>query len=233
MSGRRLPRRKGGSIALAFDRFPREGELDGLLAAGADMFELRLDMAGCKEPDEAEELAAAFSGAPMVATCRSEGDGGRGGEDYERLLLLSATVRHATAIDIELSSASILSQAAMVSGSNGCELVVSHHDTKGTPSLDHLLSVADQAAAEGADIVKVATTANSDDDVDTLVKLMERQSELGREAAVMGMGANEFSGPSRVRLAAAGSVYVFAQAGIESAPGQPSLAWLASELDRD
>ncbi len=229
---RSLPRREGGAIAVPFDRAAKPGEIEGLEGDGADIFELRLDMAGSPSPEDAERMAASFGGRPLICTCRSAAEGGRGGADHERLMALAATVRHAHALDVELSSPSILPQAALLAAENGCELVVSLHFLDGTPELGDLEELAEQAAAAGADLIKVATTVSADGDVDTLAELLKRERDRGREIAVMGMGDGEAAAESRVRLAKLGSAFVFARAEIESAPGQPGLKWLAERLGR-
>lgn len=230
--GRKLPRRRGGSIAVPFARAADPDELERLAGAGADFFELRIDLAGCDSPEDAERMAASFGGRPLICACRSAAEGGRGGADHERLMMLAATVRHAHALDVELSSPQILPQAALLASENGCELVVSLHFLDGTPDLGDLEELAEQAAAAGAGVIKVAATCSGDGDVDTLAELLRREREKGRDIAVMGMGDSDVAAESRVRLAKLGSVFVFARAELESAPGQPGLKWLAERLDR-
>ena len=233
MTPRRLPRRKGGAIAIPFAKAANKNETAQLLGQGADMFELRLDLAGIETPEEAERMAASFGAGPLICTCRSSEEGGTDKEDYERLMMLAATVGHAHAIDMELSSATILPQAALLAENNGCELVVSHHDLSATPGMARLDEIADWAIDAGADIIKIATTCHSDEDIGRLADFLERRVALGQDLAVMGMGDNEFAKQSRVKMAGLGSVYVFASAGFESAPGQPGLEWLAGQLGRD
>ena len=232
MTSRRLPRRQGGSIAIPFDKAAEQGEAARLRDEGADIFELRLDLAEADSPEAAEAMASSFSGFPLVCTCRSSDEGGKGGEDYERLMLIAATVGHAHAIDVEMSSAAILAQAAMLAQNNGCELILSYHDLTGTPSKDALDETAEQAHQAGASIIKVVTTTSSDADVDILSKFLHGQLEKERDIAVMGMSTGDTARQSRARLAKEGSVFVFASVGLESAPGQPSLQWLAEQLDR-
>lgn len=217
---------------MPFDRAARPGEAASLAKGGADIFELRLDLAQANGPEVAEKMAASFAGAPLISTCRCASEGGKGGEDMERLMLIAATVRHAHAIDVELSAASILPEAAMLAESNGCELIVSFHGLSGTPGIGELEEKAEQAVVAGASIIKVATRCDDEGDVDTLAKLLEGQKAKGHDIAVMGMGDTEVAKQSRVRLARQGSLFVFASAGLESAPGQPRLKWLADQLAR-
>ena len=226
----RLPRIKGGAIAVPFTRAARKDELAELRAKGADIFELRLDLADSATPDSAQKMAASFAGHPLIVTCRCKKEGGKGGDDIERLLLLASTLEHATAIDVELSSASILQQASELARTNRCELIVSCHKYKNMPSIDFLDEVVEQAMVAEADIVKIVTVVSSQNDIDKLVGFLERHLDDKRSMAVMGMGEDVFSANSRVQLAKHGSIFVFGSSEAKTAPGIPSLEWLTQNM---
>ena len=232
MARARLPRVPGCAIAVPFDRRPRENELAELQIAQADIFELRLDLADCHSPDYAAELAAAFATVPLLVTCRSTTEGGRGGPDSERLALLAATVDYANAIDIELASTDLVPQVAELAQANDLELIISHHNMHTTPECDKLNAMADQAYAKQANIVKIVTVTHTAEDVAVLEKFLAIQLQQDREVAVMGMGPSNIAINSRITLARKGSIFMFAQASIESAPGQPTLESLAKQLHR-
>lgn len=222
-----LCRPKGASnIVVAFSREPKEGELATLTKQGADIFELRLDLAGCTDPTVAAAMASKFTNYPLIATDRSRLEGGNGGDDNQRLTLLAATTTYANAIDLELSSTSILNQVSQVVHGNNCELILSYHHFGATPKLAKLETLMQQAFQAGADIFKVACKVNDQQDLDTLTKLLIKAQSNNQRLAVMGMGESDLAKQSRSLLGLAGSQFVFAQTGEPTAPGQPNLAWL-------
>lgn len=225
-----LPRIEGGAIAVPFARGADADELAQLRSRGADLFELRLDLAGCTDPKEAAELAASFAGHPLIVTCRSAKDGGEGGDDVERLLLIAAAIEHATAIDVELSAAPILPQAAELAKANACELIVSYHDFKQLPTSDFLAEITQQALVANADIVKIAVTVASQNEIDALVAFTEQNVAAGHVMAVMGMGDEIYAANSRVQLANSGSLFVFGAGDTNTAPGMPQLDWLVQNM---
>ncbi|MBF2734542.1 MAG: type I 3-dehydroquinate dehydratase [Betaproteobacteria bacterium AqS2] len=112
-----MPATEGGGrpsclIALPCSAAPDPAELADLAARGADLFELRLDLSAIATADEAAAAAQGFAGHRLIATCRSEREGGRPRPDAERLALLRACAPHAAAIDIELSSTEIFDAVA-------------------------------------------------------------------------------------------------------------------------
>lgn len=105
---------------------------------------------------------------------------------------------------------------------HGRILIVSHHDFAATPSVATLKKLARRAAAEGADLFKVATFLRDRDD---LMRLIEFQTaEAGVPVVAMGMGpAGRFS---RIVLAGFGAPLCYGWLGTPQVPGQ----WPALEL---
>lgn len=230
MSKTTLPRIDGGAIALPFDRAAKHDELAQLRKQGADIFELRLDLAGNPTQAQAAMLSASFAGHPLIATCRHPDEGGQGDADVARLSRLAACVEHASALDIELAAASILPEAKILATKHGCELIVSFHDLNATPELARLENIMDDAFAAGATVAKIVTTVTTEADLANLQELLALARSTNRPLAIMGMGETDLALRSRLELARAGSLFVFARAGLETTPGQPELAWLASQL---
>ena len=229
--GAGLPASSSCLIALPCSAALPAGELADLASRGAELFELRLDLSAIATAADAAEAARSFAGHRLIATCRSAREGGRPRPDAERLELLRACAPHAAAIDIELSSTEIFAEVAALCSPGGPDLLVSHHDVAGTPPLADLARVADEAAAQDAAAIKIATVTKEPRDVEVLAELLATQLDLGRRIAVMGMGEGEIPRQSRVELGRAGSYFVYAKHGPhESAPGQPGLDWLAAQL---
>ena len=55
----------------------------------------------------------------------------------------------------------------------GCRVIVSYHNYNSTDTLQRLLAVAEQARQEGADIIKIVTTARSAEDAATVLSLYD------------------------------------------------------------
>lgn len=96
-------------------------------------------------------------------------------------------------------------------------LIISHHDYEATPPARKLFSLAQALTRKGADIVKIATKANSDADVRTLLDLAARIR--GRQlVTVMGMG--RWGAVSRLSAPVFGSCLTYGFIGTPTAVGQ-------------
>ncbi len=234
MTSRRLPRINNGcAIGVPLIGAQNNVELQAMLSAGADFFEIRLDLTSCTNPNDAKQLARSVTPYPFLATYRSKSEGGQGEDTKLGYVLLAATVSAACAIDIELSATELLAELSPVLREQNCELIASAHFLHQTPSLDKLQQCVAQGIEAKAGIVKIATKVNSTNDIDTLLKLLANHSDQNIPLAVMGMGELELASRSRIACARAGSVFTFAQHGLPTAPGQPQLSWLAAQLHAD
>ena len=145
----------------------------------ADLVELRLD--GLADPD----VAGALEGrrVPAIVTCRPEWEGGRfaGSEDERRRILGEALARGAEFVDIEWRAGF----DDLIARTEGRRVVLSSHDFEALP--DDLSDRARAMRATGADIIKLAVTANRLGDC---VQLAELGSEIGRNggAVLIAMG---------------------------------------------
>jgi 3-dehydroquinate dehydratase-1 len=99
--------------------------------------------------------------------------------------------------------------------------IISFHDLKSTPSARILTTKAREAKSQGADVFKVATRTDTPMELGRLVEFMTRnRSDLA--LAVMGIG--KLGAISRVLLARAGSVLIYASvAAATDVEGQMSL----------
>jgi 3-dehydroquinate dehydratase / shikimate dehydrogenase len=134
----------------------------------ADLVELRLD--GVADPDVAGALAGRR--LPAIVTCRPAWEGGRfaGSEEERRRILGEALARGAEFVDIEWRAGfeDLVSQAA------GRRIVLSFHDFESVP--DDLTDRARAMRVTGAEVIKLAVTANRLSDC---VRLAELGSAFG------------------------------------------------------
>ena len=128
------------------------GEHKHLVEQGAELVELRLDYIG-----RAVNLGRLMNDrpGPVVMTVRRRQDGGRWTKsEQDRLMLLrSAIVAGAEYVDIEADIASQIPRYGTT------KRIISYHDFSGTP--ENLEDLHAAMAEEDADIVKIATMANS------------------------------------------------------------------------
>lgn len=146
--------------------------------------EIRLDLCGLSKA----QLKNIFSQTqiPLIATCRK-----RSSAEYIEALSAGASY-----LDINLMTFKKFSQNDKeLILRKETKLILSFHDFTATPSLELLSQIYTEAVNEGADIVKIATTANSDEDIEKIFALykLQRNGKLGKivplEAFPMG---NEF-----------------------------------------
>lgn len=206
-------------VAVSFDDTDAELRAHEAQAAGVDVAELRVDRYA--RTDTAHVLAQvdAFKALPVLATIRSPLEGGdwKGTED-ERLDLFRALAPRVQAVDIELSSREILSGVIEAARAHDTVAIVSYHNFEFTPATEELQAVIDEASIAGADVVKVSTMVESEDDVRRLAALLLRAGADGTRLIVIAMGAT--GAVSRVFFPALGSRITYSFFGASSAPGQ-------------
>ncbi len=187
----------------------------------ADLVELRIDSIG---GGNLKKLLSAKKG-PILVTARRKEEGGRfAGSEPERIALLREAIRlEADLVDVELSTDEALTAAVVKEiqkGRGRTKLIVSHHDFNRTPPYRTLQGICNRCAGRGADIVKIATFAESMEDNLTILKLIGWARRKGQIIIAHCMG--EKGKASRVMAPFFGSYLSFAslERGQESAPGQ-------------
>ena len=188
-----------------------------------DLFELRLDrLAGIA--DWVEEVLPKLSG-PLIITARDPREGGANKLRLrQRRDLLVRFLNHADYIDVELSLASALLSSLGLARNKSVRRIISFHDFKSTPSVRMLAAKAREARSHGADVFKVATRTDTPIQLRRLLEFMT-SSRLDFGLAVMGIG--KLGAISRVLLARAGSVLVYASvSAVSDVEGQLSLEQL-------
>ena len=142
----------------------------------------------------------------------------------QRRDLLARFLNHADYIDVELRSAPALRSLLKLAKNKNVRRIISFHNFKSTPSARILAAKARQAKSHGADIFKVATRTDTPMELGRLLEFMT-SSRLDLALAVMGIG--KLGAISRVLLARAGSVLIYASVGaVTDVEGQLSLEQL-------
>lgn len=197
-------------------------EIFSLLESGdIEMAEIRLDRCPLSE-DGAEELFSATD-VPLIATCRPAGD------PFNEKIILRAVAAGATFADVETDApAATLKRVRSACREYGTRLIVSFHDFEGTPPAERLERVLSTALSQGADIVKIVTTAASAADLDNIYALY-RKAPKGRLIA-FAMGPE--GKPSRLECLALGAPFTYAalSEAEAAAPGQWPLAEMKQAL---
>lgn len=184
------------------------------LSSMADLFEVRADYLD----DPSPEPLAARKPKPLIYTLRRAGEGGRfrGSEEDRLALFARALAAGFDYIDIEDDA-----PWRKLSAAGRGRLIVSHHDFARTPT--DLFGIYRRLRESPADVIKIATMANSLYDAARIFDLLEKAGGDDRRLAALAMGAmgaaTRILGPSR------GSFFTYAAArpGNEAAPGQVPL----------
>jgi 3-dehydroquinate dehydratase-1 len=161
---------------------------------------------------------------PLIITARDPREGGANKLRLrQRRDLLVRFLNHADYVDIELRSRPAL-QLLLATSTEKVQRIVSFHDFKSTPGAQTLAEKARQARSQGADIFKVATRTDTPMELARLLEFMTG-NPLNLSLAVMGIG--KLGAISRVLLAHAGSVLIYASiTGESDVEGQMSLEQL-------
>lgn len=192
-----------------------------LRAGQVDLLELRVDHFA---DDPAPLLRAAPRlKTPLIVTVRHPAEGGKHNlGSARRRAIYAEFLPCAAAIDVELRSANGLLSTIHDARSRGVRVVLSFHDFKATPSAARLGQIVRRASDAGADIVKIATRADSVAALHRLLGIFTTKTTL--PLSVMAMGG--FGKISRLLFAQAGSVLNYAYLGTANASGQ----WSAAEF---
>ena len=196
----------------------------------ADAVEFRMDLA----TDPLAALDAYDGELPILATNRTETEGGAAAEESERFDVLRRAAEHRSveAIDIELAAVRENDGAGVVEHAreHDASVVVSTHDFSGTPSRSELQATLSRACEHG-DVGKLATTATLVDDVLALLSATRDLDTDGRRVATMAMGAAGRHSRAIAPLYGSRIAYAPVDPDEATAPGQYDLATLAGLVD--
>jgi 3-dehydroquinate dehydratase I len=174
--------------------------------------------------DEVEKVLPKLR-TPVIITARHPHEGGaRKLRLQRRRDLLARFLNHAVYMDVELRSAPALRSLLKLAENKNVRRIISLHNFKSTPSARILAAKARDARSHGADIFKVATRTDTPLELGHLLEFMTN-SRLDLPLAVMGIG--KLGAISRVLLARADSVLIYASLGAATdVEGQLSLEQL-------
>ena len=221
MMARRSTKRRPGVVGVIASRADLERAVR--MRRPPDLFELRLDrLAGMA--DEVEKVLPRLR-TPLIITARDPREGGANKLRLrQRRDLLARFLSHADYIDVELRSARTLRAFLAIAKAKNVRRIISFHDFKSTPSARLLVMKAHNAKALGADIFKVATRTDTPMELGRLLEFITKK-RVNVRLAVMGIG--RLGAISRVLLARAGSVLIYASLGpATDVEGQLSLEQL-------
>ncbi len=183
-----------------------------------DLIELRVDHFSDFSDVHIRDVfkEAGTLGKPLIATVRSTKEGGqREISDSERVRLFNLIKSSADLIDIE-AGAEIFDKVMNIARNAGITLIASYHNFKETPTYNELSDFITEYRDRGADIVKIATTANSKDDLRTMTRITVDHHQEGIVTICMGVKGLI----SRLFFPSVGSLFTFASIGASKAPGQ-------------
>ena len=202
-----------------------------------EMAEIRLDSC-VLSARETEDVFT--SDVPLVATCRiaevmknepSLQDLPEMTREVKAMMLaekrlVRAIEAGARYVDVEIEAPKQMSKRVRSAAhENGTIFIRSYHDFEGTGSLESLKNVVEKCTYHGADLVKVVTTAHSEEDVKTVMSLYGHcAANGGLVAFCMGEAGRQ----SRLECLKYGAPYTYSALTAEefAAPGQ----WPVAEM---
>jgi 3-dehydroquinate dehydratase I len=208
-------------VAAVVDSIIPMQDLIDLKKKGVDLLEVRVDL--IDKPLDCivqclSDLKKAV-GLPVIGTVRENER-----LKKERTEIFTAILPYIDCIDIELGArvAALVQAQARTAGRT---IIVSEHDFEKTPDNKALQSIVDRAGIQGADIVKLATTAQSEEDAWRLLRFVQ---SCARPMVAFAMGeAGTFS---RIKACEYGSLFTYGYITKPVAPGQLSAEDLIKQI---
>lgn len=192
-----------------------------VVSQGAQLVELRLDYLA--EPNDFRRVLSERAG-PAIVTCRRQEDGGKWcGSENDRLDLIRSVLEEGVEfVDLEIDVADSIPRVGAT------KRIVSYHDFAGTP--EDIEQLHAKMVSLDADIVKLATKANSTHDNCRMLRLI-RQSSVPTVGLCMG----DIGSPTRVLSTKFGAPFTFASLSESErvAPGQFTYREMVALFDAD
>jgi 3-dehydroquinate dehydratase I len=192
-----------------------------------DILEIRYDNIG-GDLNLVLNACGAFeqNGLPVIFTTRLESEGGRWvKDDLSRRVLFEKAIDIVSAVDIEYES-ELFPELCNTVKDSGKSIVVSYHDFDHTPDVSMLTGILKQISEFVPGIAKISTKINSQDDIKTLLALLE--VDVGIPTCIIGMGP--LGTHTRVSFPNLGSCFTYGYIDKSSAPGQLHCSRLTEEL---
>lgn len=194
------------------DRYPE-------ILENIELAEIRIDLAELS----CESVQKVFKNSPakLIATCRPE----RYTIIQQTELIKTAISNGAAYVDVEIEASKEYKEDIICyAKAHNCKVIISYHNYDETPATELLKELIDTCFADGADIAKLATAANSIQDSARILGLYSYKENV----VLLGMG--EFGKVTRVASPKLGAEFTFAALtdAEATAPGQLTKAELES-----
>ncbi len=162
--------------------------------------EIRMDL--CRMDSEEIYELISNSKLPLIAT----------GLPRDQHLYKSAALANVAYMDINVLAYIKYKKEHQVNfrGRN-TKLILSYHDYESTPSLDVLSKIYRQAVDAGADIVKIITTANTQEDIVRVLDLyrLQREGKLGKKMPLIAYAMGDEAKYSRLAALISGAPFMY------------------------
>lgn len=189
---------------------------------GADLVEVRLDYLKSFSANHDLPIIIRQSFLPTLITYRPTWEGGKyDGDEIQRQDVLRLAVElGAHFVDVELQVAHGFMNSIEGKKHANVKIIVSSHNYQNTPSAEEIGNTVAKIQSTGADIVKIATTALDITDSARIFEVI-----VHSQVPTIGLVMGEKGLISRILCAKYGGFLTFGciEAGVISAPGQPSL----------
>lgn len=199
----------------------------------ADLIEVRCDLFERNDPEfivETLKDLKVITDIPILATMRDYWVSNNGekfqykGTKTDRLQIFKKIMPHIDMVDIELNTTirdTVLDEARKYDK----PAIVSYHDFQKTESLEKLKKIVDEAYNTSGNIIKIATMANSKEDVVTALRLLLSYTEdkvRSSKKPIIVISMGELGKISRLSFPLFGSCLTYAHldASVYQAPGQ-------------
>jgi 3-dehydroquinate dehydratase I len=206
------------------------------IAKEADFIEIRAD--GLRDPTHQRvrdllKAVRSITNQPIILTNRMDSEGGAfTGTEEERIDILMECLSDADLVDIvdiELN-AKRSDEVIKKAKEKGTRVIVSYHNFKDTPDYQEIINLIKEEFEIGADIAKITVTANSKEDVLSLLQATVDAEKLGGgEVCTIAMGV--YGKISRIAAPVFGSSITYGYVTKETAPGQLSVGELRRSFE--
>jgi 3-dehydroquinate dehydratase-1 len=187
-----------------------------------DLFELRIDTFKTQEVAYISEIIYSLKhvyGKPLLATVRSREEGGAIEiDDDKRYEIYKEVLPLVDAVDIELGSSDLLKRILPMCKGKGKLLIASYHNHDMTPGEGELEKLVSDGRDAGADIVKIAVTAKSKEDLSRLISFTIKNWGKG----IITISQGSIGTISRIVTPILGSLMTYGYIDVSSAKGQLS-----------
>lgn len=187
-----------------------------------DLFELRIDTFKTQEVAYITEIIHTLKRVyrkPLLATVRSKAEGGATEIDVDKRYEIYKEVIHLVdAVDVELSSADLLKRILPICKGRDKLLIASYHNHDKTPGDGELEKLVSDGKEIGADILKIAVTANSKEDLSRLISFTIKNRDKG----LITISQGSIGTISRIVTPILGSLMTYGYIDVPSAKGQLS-----------